>query len=834
MLARRRSFEVKRLKNLSTSAAFVSNEAVFKQRKCDTFGARGDDRQVVAALKACSGSRDLEKGKEIHRRLGSNFGVFISTALVDMYSKCGCMAEARQVFDSIHRRDVVSWNAIITGYAHGGAAGSALELYLLMQQDGFVPNGRTFVATLSACASLAAKEDRKQVVARGFSIHSQVAKTGYEEDVFVASTLVDMHTKFGLMDVARRVFDSIQSPTVVLWTAMIMGYAQNGESDIALELFAAMQEQGYRLDSRTFVAALIACTGLASREDGKQVDGKLVKAEALRKGRSIHSLLQMSDNSQKLNAFVRNSLVDMLAKCGSMLEARAVFEQTSHHDVVLWNSIIHGYAQSGDGEQALEMFSRMLDRGVDPDARTFVAAIGACSSLASAEEAEKVNGKLVKVVSLGKGRAIHLQLKNLGRKVATDIYVENSLVDMYAKCGSLAEAREVFEEMQQRNVVSWTTMILGCVQNGESDAALELFTAMQEEGLTPQARTYVAALNACSSLAAQEGRELGGDARVLKLKSLERGRLIHLELRNKGHEPDVFVANSLVDMYANCGSIAEARSVFDRSVMLGSSSLAMWTSMILGYAELGENSTALELFESMIQQQLHPESRTFVAVIKACGNLADFERGRRVHEQIRSRRGYMDQQSELVVANSLITLYGKCGCMEEARAVFDAIPVKRRDLVAWSAIISGYSQQGDACQVFDLFERMQHEKIRPDGVTFLSVLSACNHTGLVDQARKYFHALLEDYREYATIQHYSCMVDLLGRANHLEEALAVVKSMPMEPDSTIWTSILASSRKWENVEAGRAAFERIQEKDGAAFVLLANSYAGRSSNSPSR
>ncbi|EFJ26160.1 hypothetical protein SELMODRAFT_34785, partial [Selaginella moellendorffii] len=286
----------------------------------------------------------------------------ISTALVDMYSKCGCMGEARQVFDSIHRRDVVSWNAIITGYAHGGASESALELYQLMQQDGFVPNGRTFVATLSACASLAAKEDRKQVVARGVSIHSQVAKTGYEED--------------------------------------------------------------------------------------------------------------------KLNAFVRNSLVDMLAKCGSMLEARAVFEQTSHHDVVLWNSIIHGYAQSGDGEQALEMFSRMLDQG-----------------------------------------------------------------------------------------------------------------------------------------------------------------------------------------------------------------------------------------------------------------------------------------------------------------------------------------------------------IRPDGVTFLSVLSACNHTGLVDQARKYFHALLEDYREYATIQHYSCMVDLLGRANHLEEALAVVKSMPMEPDSTIWTSILASSRKWENVEAGRAAFERIQEKDGAAFVLLANSYA---------
>ncbi|EFJ10783.1 hypothetical protein SELMODRAFT_45004, partial [Selaginella moellendorffii] len=343
-----------------------------------------------------------------------------------------------------------------------------------------------------------------------------------------------------------------------------------------------------------------------------------------------------------------------------------------------------------------------------------------------------------------------------------------ALVDMYSKCGCMAEARQVFDSIHRRDVVSWNAIITGYAH--------------------------------------------GGAAGMLEARAV---------FEQTSHH-DVVLWNSIIHGYAQSGDGEQALEMFSRML-----DRAMWTSMILGYAELGENSTALELFESMIQQQLHPESRTFVAVIKACGNLADFERGRRVHEQIRSRRGYMDQQSELVVANSLITLYGKCGCMEEARAVFDAIPVKRRDLVAWSAIISGYSQQGDACQVFDLFERMQHEKIRPDGVTFLSVLSACNHTGLVDQARKYFHALLEDYREYATIQHYSCMVDLLGRANHLEEALAVVKSMPMEPDSTIWTSILASSRKWENVEAGRAAFERIQEKDGAAFVLLANSYAGR-------
>jgi pentatricopeptide repeat protein len=255
--------------------------------------------------------------------------------------------------------------------------------------------------------------------------------------------------------------------------------------------------------------------------------------------------------------------------------------------------MILGHVKCGQGQKALELFRQMQQEGVRPDSFTFVAVLNACASTVAIEE----------------GRSAHKQIIQSGWD--SDVIVGNSLVDMYAKCGSMDDAWRVFSKMPSRDVVTWTTMISGHVTCGEGQKALELFQQMQQEGLQPDSFTFVAVLNACASIVA-----------------IEEGRSAHEQIIQGGWDSDVFVANCLVDMYAKCGSMEDAHRVFNK---MASRDVVTWNAMLSGHVTCGKGQKALELFRKMQQEGVLPDSFTFVAVLNACASVVAIEEGRSAH-----------------------------------------------------------------------------------------------------------------------------------------------------------------------------------------------------------
>ncbi|XP_024528593.1 pentatricopeptide repeat-containing protein At2g13600-like isoform X2 [Selaginella moellendorffii] len=605
------------------------------------------------------------------------------------------------------------------------------------------------------------------------------------------------------MDEARRIFDAMDRRTAASWNCVIGGYARCGQPYLALLFFGLLHAEGLDPNGRSFVAALQACSSLAATEKGvRDLQGRIIKLRSLKRGLALHSQLQ--SGGFLVDRFVASALVDFYGKCGSVREALEIFQaaKLGTKDVVLWSAMISACSQGGEDELALELFELMLlEDGVEANARTLVAVLDACTNLGW----------------LDRGGEIYSKFARTGTGISSSVFVSNSLMDMYAKWGRLLDCRRVFDGMIERDSVSWNVMIMGYAKGGEAERALELFTAMQALDVVVSSRTLVAVLQACLDMAEKEEARLV-DGRPLKVASLEKALAFHSRFLD-GLE-DVYAANNLISLYAWCGSLDDAARVFDKMVI---KDLVSWNIMIEAYTESGNHELALQEFSKMGLQGLKPDSQTFASVLKACGGLGALQAGQAIHRLIEEAGA----ESSPAVANSLVSFYGKCGDMVESRRVFDGFPDK--DAVSWSALIAGYSRQGDSDAVFDLFERMQ-EFAKPDAVTFSSVLSVCCHAGLVDKGMEYFHAMCSDYGLSPSVEHVISMVDLLGRANRLEDALAVVESLPMkEVCSRIWMALLGACFKWKNGVIGEVAFDalsKVDDQGGTAYALMANIYSG--------
>ncbi|XP_024525815.1 pentatricopeptide repeat-containing protein At3g09040, mitochondrial-like [Selaginella moellendorffii] len=786
-------------------------------------GCRPNSRTFVAALTACSSLAErlgrvecLEKARVIHSQataLGYDRSeTFVANSLVDVYSKLGSMADAQAVFDGMDRRDVVSWNSLMLGYEEKGDSGKALELFDRMEDEdggGCEPNTRTLVAVLNICCGLLAREVAESVAGKAsclervVAVHSRAAKTSCAADMFLANSLIHSYAKCGRMPEAREVFDRMLRRNVVSWTFLILGYVDNGDNKLALEAFASMELEKCPVDSRCLVAALRACN---------TQDGKACKLESLRNGMAVHSKAVKSGHDS--NPYVASTLIDMYAGCGSMADARRVFDRMPTHDVVSWTALVLGFADNEEAALALDLFEEMETRGCSPNALTYVSALTACVALAGEEDGRDIRGKLVKMESLERGRALHSRCQSGG--FDAEVMVANSLVEMYSKCGSMDDARKVFDGMARHTVVSWTVLILGYVENGENDQALKAYESMRSsQSCILDARIYVVALMACANSGAMEdGLEV--DGAVVKPKTLEKGMLVHSQAAARGLQTDTFVANSLVAMYCKCGSLLDARMVFDR---MPASSVVSWTALILAHAENAQAELALEFFKAIQSDQTcELDSRAYIVALVACGALTALEAGRRIHAEV-CKRGF---DGEVYVANALVDFYAKCGSMDEAMAVFDSH--KGRNLVTWSALVAGYARQGgETNRVLDMFEKMPQQCC----ISSLSVLTACSHAGLVDRGKECFQAMQQRQGTRPWIEHYHCVIDMLGRANHLKEAMAVISKMPYKPTVVTWTTVLSACEKWKNVAVGRIAFESLlslDENQPAAYVLMANIY----------
>ncbi|XP_024519638.1 pentatricopeptide repeat-containing protein DOT4, chloroplastic-like [Selaginella moellendorffii] len=465
-------------------------------------------------------------------------------------------------------------------------------------------------------------------------------------------------------------------------------------------------------------------------------------------------------------------------------------------NVVSWNSLILGHAENGEEDVALKLLEWMLcNNSCKPDGRTFLAAVKACTNLAVKEAVRESDETVAKVLSLEKGLAVHLQLTRCC-KDQDDIFIANALVDMYAKCGSLADSERVFYGMKNLTVVTWTSLMLGYVDNGRQELALELFVSMANLGAVcpPNARTFVAVLKACTGMAEKEEVTVVNDKSYKQL-SLEKGLALHSEAARRGCDIEVFVANTLVDMYSKCGSLEDASRVFYR---MPHRNVVTYTALITGFSETGEAKLALELFSLMKRDGgCVPDSKAFAAVLKACGGAVDLQMAREAHAAA-CRRGL---ESDRLVANSVVDTY-----------------------VTWTALIAGYARQGDTDRVLALFHEMETAGSRPNGTTFVSLLAAFSRAGLVDSGKLCFQAMRSRYGVDPGMEHYLCMVDLLARANLVEAAVETLERMPFKPEALAWRTVLGACQDG-NFGAGKIAFESLVGAKGdhaAAYDLMAN------------
>eukprot|EP01018_Ginkgo_biloba_P040732 Gb_28666 [translate_table: standard] len=664
-------------------------------------------------LQGCLNSKALTEGKLVQAHLiqtgFKNPDISLGNKLATMYAKLGNLVDARRVFDQMSERDVVSWTVMIATYARYGHAKEAWILFYEMQRTGIQPDHFAFATVLPLCADLAALRE----------VHEEIVRSGFDSDAFVGNALVDMYAKYGSIGNAYTLFDRMPQRDVVSWNAMIAGCAKNGHVDEALKLFQKMPERN-----------VVSWTAMIS-------------------------------------GYAQNGHVD---------KAVELFQIMPERNVVSWNAMIAGCAQNGHGEKALKIFQQMRLAGVKPNSKTLASVLPACADLEALELGMEVHNEIIR------------------SGFESDLFVGNALVDMYAKFGDLENARKLFDRMSQRDVVSWTVMIAGFAQNGHVEEALKFFQKMPERNMV--------SWTVMISGYAQKGHVSEA-----------------LKLFQEMPERNVVSWTAMVAAYAQNGHVDEALKLFEKMPKRNEVS---WNAMIAGYAQNGHGKEALNLFWQMQLAGVRPNSKTFASVLPACANLAALEQGMEIHEEI-IRSGL---ESDFFVSNALVDMYAKCGSIENACTLFDKMP--QRDVVSWNAMIAGYAMHGCGKEALKLFEQMQHSEMTPDHVTFVGVLSACCHAGLVDEGWHYFECMSQKYYITPTMEHFGCMVGLLGRAGHLDEAEDFINKMPVKADSTVLMCFLGACRIHSNIELGEWVAECLFEldpKNSAPYVVLSNIYA---------
>ncbi|XP_024522817.1 pentatricopeptide repeat-containing protein At4g21065 isoform X2 [Selaginella moellendorffii] len=372
------------------------------------------------------------------------------------------------------------------------------------------------------------------------------------------------------------------------------------------------------------------------------------------------------------------------------------------------------------------------------------------------------------------------------------------LIHMYAKCGSFKFAAGVFEKMEPKNLISYTSMIQAYTHTAKHVEAYELYKKMLSEGIMPDIYAYAAALAVCPTI-----RE---------------GEAIHVKLGNHERRTPV-CSNALVGMYGRFGRIASAKWVFDG---IRYKDLASYNNMIAVFAKYDDGSKAISLYIEMEGRNLEPNLWTFTSVLDACSKLGALTEGKEIHKKVKGG----DQPTDVAYNTALVNMYAKCGSTHEARAVFNDCGLK--NVFTWTSLMSAYSQPGQSQYRLEAYQRMNCEGVIPDDVTFTAIFNACSHSGLPDEGLLYFRAMREDHWIVPLQPHYTCMIDLLGRVGRLREAEELVRTMPYSPDVVTWTILLSACKVYGDLKIGARAYKRITElnpPDSGPYLLMGNMYA---------
>ncbi|CAN6168957.1 unnamed protein product [Urochloa humidicola] len=603
--------------------------------------------------------------------------------------------------------------------------------------------------------------------------HAALLVRGYCRSILLAAQLVRAYARLGNVGLghALRVFDGMPRRNSFAWNAVIKGLVDTGRFSEALERYWDMVSDGsVAADGFTYPPVLKACAALGAVEQGRRIREN-IETEIAR-GNAVP------------NVFVQCGLVDMFAKCGSLGEARSVFESMRVRDLAAWTAMIGGAVHGGDWPEVMDMFNRMRSEGVSPDSVIFATVVPAYG----------------RVKELRTGMALHGCAVRCG--VGDDICVFNALVDMYCKCASMDMAASLFWSIDYKDVVSWSTIIAGYSLNGMYGSSVDLFTEMLSSGVKPNSTTLAIILPSLS-----------------ELKLFRYGKEIHCFSVRNGLDHNEFLVSALIDFYSKQGLIGEAEILFE---FTPKKDLVIWNSMVGGYAVNEDSDSALHALRAMQKVGLRLDHVTVVSVLPLCNQHSGLLQGKELHAYAIRH----NVSSVCSVSNALINMYCKCGCLEIASKIF--LMMTERNTVTYNTLISSLGKHGHDDQAFALFDLMKRDGIFPDKVTFVALLSCCSHAGLIYKGLRFYNSMLQEYKISPDKEHYSCIVDLYSRSGKLDDAWSFIANLQDVPEIDVLGCLLSACREHNRMDIAELVAERIFEQnpsDPGYHVLLSNMYA---------
>ncbi|KAI5579737.1 hypothetical protein BDE02_08G109800 [Populus trichocarpa] len=488
----------------------------------------------------------------------------------------------------------------------------------------------------------------------------------------------------------------------------------------------------------------------------------------------IHS--QIITHGFEHEDYIAPKIISGYGSLKKMENAHKVFDQIPEPNASIWNAMFRGYSQNESHKDVIVLFRQMKGLDVMPNCFTFPVILKSC----------------VKINALKEGEEVHCFVIKSGFRA--NPFVATTLIDMYASGGAIHAAYRVFGEMIERNVIAWTAMINGYI------TCCDLVTARRLFDLAPE-RDIVLWNTMISG--------------YIEAKDVIRARELFDKMPNK----DVMSWNTVLNGYASNGDVMACERLFEE---MPERNVFSWNALIGGYTRNGCFSEVLSAFKRMlVDGTVVPNDATLVNVLSACARLGALDLGKWVHVYAESH-GY---KGNVYVRNALMDMYAKCGVVETALDVFKSMDNK--DLISWNTIIGGLAVHGHGADALNLFSHMKIAGENPDGITFIGILCACTHMGLVEDGFSYFKSMTDDYSIVPRIEHYGCIVDLLGRAGLLAHAVDFIRKMPIEADAVIWAALLGACRVYKNVELAELALEKLIEfepKNPANYVMLSNIY----------
>jgi len=788
-----------------------------------------------------------------------NLTVFYSNTLINMYSKFGHIGFSRYLFDKMSERNDASWNNMMSGFVRAGSYRESMRFFNEMRDFGVKPSGIAVASLVTAC------ERSEWMRIEGVQVHGFIVKVGLLSDVFVGTSLVHLYGNYGLAADAMKVFQEMIYKNVVSWTALMVAYVDYGEPSMVMNIYRRMRSEGMSCNDNTMSSVISTCVSLENELLGYQVLGHVIKygletnvsvanslismfgyfgsveeacyvfsgmdehdtiswnsmiaayirnglckeslrcfswmfrvhkeinsttlstmlagcgsVDNLKWGRGIHSLvLKFGWNS---NVCASNTLITMYSDAGRCEDAELVFQGMVEKDMISWNSMMACYAQDGNCLDALKLLATMFYMRRGANYVTFTSALAACSDPEFATE----------------GKILHALVIHIG--LHENVIVGNALVTLYAKSGLMIEAKKVFQTMPKRDGVTWNALIGGHADSEEPDEALKAFKLMREEGVPINYITISNVLGAC--LAPND--------------LLEHGMPIHAFIILTGFQSDEYVQNSLITMYAKCGDLNSSNNIFDRLTYKNASA---WNAMMAANAHHGHMEEALKFLLEMRRAGVNVDEFSFSECLAAAAKLAILEEGQQLH----GLAVKLGCDSNPFVASATMDMYGKCGEIDDVLRIIPR-PINRSRL-SWNILTSSFSRHGFFEKAKETFHEMINLGVKPDHVTFVSLLSACSHGGMVEEGLAYYDSMIKEFGIPAKIGHCVCIIDLLGRSGRFAEAETFIKEMPVSPTDHVWRSLLAACKTHGNLELGRKAVEnllKLDPSDDSAYVLYSN------------